>query len=101
MAGFTYKSYSFIDKDPIIDLLRTIINKSDLSIAKISYESGVNHQTILKWLYGETKMPKAATLNAVLRVLDYKLDIVALRQTTLIQPTRVSNVVPLKSKKVR
>jgi transcriptional regulator with XRE-family HTH domain len=85
--GFTYKSYSFIDKDPIIDYIRTIIQESDKSLTFIAYESGVNQNTISNWLYGETKRPQAATLNAVLRVLSKKLDISDINAPMIIIPT--------------
>lgn len=87
MSGFTYKSYNFIDKDPMIDIIRTIVFESKLSIPRIAEESGVSHHTILKWLYGETKRPTAAAMNAVLRVLGYKLDVVHIGQLSIVKAT--------------
>jgi hypothetical protein len=40
MKGFTYKSYSFVDKDPIIDEVRTIVQASGVSYRQIEEESG-------------------------------------------------------------
>lgn len=92
--GFTYKSYNFIDKDPMIDIIRTVIFESKWSITFISNESGVSKNTINNWLYGETKRPTAAAMNAVLRVLGYKLDVVQYYQLSIVKPT------PFKSSKV-
>jgi transcriptional regulator with XRE-family HTH domain len=87
MAGFTYKSYSFVDKDPLIDYIRTVIQDSKYSIMFIANVSGVSPQTINNWLYGETKRPQAASLNAVLRACDYKIDISHINTPMMIIPT--------------
>ena len=87
MPGFTYKSYSFIDKDPIIDYIRTIVNDSKMSLKRISDESGVSDNTIRMWLYGETKRPQAASINAVLMAIGYKLNISVINTPMLIIPT--------------
>jgi transcriptional regulator with XRE-family HTH domain len=92
MPGFTYKSYNFTDKDPIIDYMRTIINDSHLSLKTIGEESGVSTQTIRMWLYGETKRPQAASINAVLRALNYKLDISSIDAPMMIVPTPIEPV---------
>ena len=73
MPGFTYKSYSFVDKDPIIDEIRTIVGASGASYKWIEDESGVTQTTLYAWFGGKTKKPQAATINAVLRALGYKL----------------------------
>ena len=73
MAGFTYKSYSFTDKDPIIDEIRTIYQDSGVNYAWIHQYSGVTPTTLSAWFSGKTRKPQAATINAVLRSLGYKL----------------------------
>ena len=87
MVGYSYKSYSFVDKDPMIDYIRTIIHESGETLTKISENSGVNANTISKWLYGETRQPRAASINAVLRALGYKLEVVTFSYTSVIKPT--------------
>jgi transcriptional regulator with XRE-family HTH domain len=82
-----YQSYQFVDKDPIIDYIRTIVQNGDLTMREISDSSGVNVNTISNWLYGKTKRPQAASINAVLRVLQYQLSIVKLGSPMLITPT--------------
>jgi hypothetical protein len=74
--GFTYKSYNFVDKDPMIDEIRTIVDRSGASYKWINEESSVSTQTITKWFDGSTRRPQAATMNAVLRSLGYKLGVV-------------------------
>jgi hypothetical protein len=73
MPGITYKSYNFVTKDPIIDQIRTVIQDSGATFKWIEERSGVTSQTLAKWIYGDTKKPQAATINAVLRVLGKKL----------------------------
>jgi transcriptional regulator with XRE-family HTH domain len=82
-----YKSYQFIDKDPMIDFVRTVIQDSGWTLKRISEESDVNVQTISRWLYGDTKNPRASSVNAVLRAIDYKLDITKLYTPSIIKPT--------------
>lgn len=86
MTGFIYKSYSFLDKDPMIDYVRTVIRDSGETLKQIGEDSGVNPQTISKWLYGDTKRPQAASINAVLRALGYRLEIVPKSYVATIKP---------------
>ena len=111
MAGFTYKSYSFIDKDPIIDEIRTIYQDSGANYKWIEEHSGVTSTTLSAWFSGKTKKPQAATINAVARALGYKLGFVAHDAMpvrfypAMVQPTHrvsVRHVVQMnKYKKVR
>jgi transcriptional regulator with XRE-family HTH domain len=76
MASFTYKSYNFVDKDPIIDEIRTVYQDSGVNYKWIEDNSGVTSNTLSNWFSGKTRKPQAATINAVLRALGYKLGIV-------------------------
>lgn len=71
----TYKTYSFKEKDPCIDQLRTIIADEKLSYSQIQEGSGVTYNTLYGWFYGKTKRPQHATVMAVARFCgyDYKL----------------------------
>ena len=64
--GFTYKSYSFVDKDPIIDEIRTVFQDSGVTKQWIEEQSGVTSATLHAWFEGKTRRPQAATVNAVL-----------------------------------
>lgn len=71
-----YKSYSFRDKDPVIDRLRTIVHDSGKSYAGIEADSGVSASTLYNWFAGEVKRPQFATVMAVARALGYDMQIV-------------------------
>jgi hypothetical protein len=87
MAGFTYKSYSFVDKDPIIDRVRTVIGDSQMQYKAISEGSGVSLATIRNMLDGKTKRPQAATVNAILRTCGMKLAVRPLAETEIVAAT--------------
>jgi len=89
--GFTYKSYNFIDKDPIIDEIRTVYQASGANYQWISEHSGVTPTTLSNWFSGATKRPQAATINAVLRALGYKLGITPYEQ---IEPVHIVPPMP-------
>lgn len=102
MAGFTYKSYNFTEKDPIIDEIRTIYQDSGANYTWIQEHSGVSTATLVNWFSGTTKRPQAATVNAVLRCLGYKLGIVGLEDQRSSKPTgRVIITPPLPQPKPR
>jgi DNA-binding phage protein len=89
MMGFTYKSYSFVDKDPIIDEVRTMVNDSGANYKWIEDHSGVTSATLYNWFNGKTRKPQAATLNAVARALGYKLGFVPHTTAVHIEPPMV------------
>lgn len=67
-----YKSYSFRDKDPVIDEVRTLVNDSQKSYQAIHEASGVSVSTMYNWFEGTTKRPQYATVMAVVYALGYK-----------------------------
>jgi DNA-binding phage protein len=87
MAGFTYKSYNFIDKDPMIDQVRTVVADSHMTYKAIAEASGVSRHTISGWLDGTTKKPQAATFNAVLRTCGFKLAIRPIAEVDVVAAT--------------
>lgn len=68
-----YLTYRFINKDPIIDLLRTIVQDEAKSrnvsfrtmLGIIEVESHVSVSCMLGWFKGGTKKPQMATIMAV------------------------------------
>jgi hypothetical protein len=92
--GFTYKSYSFVDKDPIIDEVRTIVQLSGATYKKIEEDSGVTSKTLRDWFDGQTRKPQAATLNAVARALGYKLGFVPYEVVSIVQPVSAADPGP-------
>ena len=108
MPGFTYKSYVFIDKDPMIDQVRTVVTDSHMTYKSIAEASGVGRETIRKWLDGATKKPQAATFNAVLRACGYKLTIRPIAEAEIVPVTvsmrhvvQIAKYRNLKSKKAK
>jgi len=67
-----YKSYSFRNKDPVIDELRTIIDDEKARTSEIVKSSGVSYSTLYNWFKGKTKRPQSASIEAVGRSLGYK-----------------------------
>ena len=73
-----YKSYSFRDKDPVIDQLRTMAKNT--RYIDISLKSGVSTTTLYNWFGGTTRRPQSATVEAVGRALGFKRDWIPLRR---------------------
>lgn len=68
----TYKTYVFKDKDPVIEEVRKVVEKSKKSYSEISALSGVSDTTLHNWFYGATLRPQNATIEAVLRALGHR-----------------------------
>ena len=66
-----YATCSFIDKDPIVDTMRTIVEREGESYRSIHEMSGISISTLNNWFYGDTKRPQFATVMAVARSLGY------------------------------
>ena len=64
-----YKSYSFIDKDPVIDELRTAVADHGASYEQIYADSGVTVTTLKSWFHGRTRRPQFCTVQAVAHVI--------------------------------
>jgi len=62
-----YKSYNFVNKDPIIDVIRTVVEDEEKSYNQVSAGSGVSTQTLRNWFLGKTRRPQFCTIAAVAR----------------------------------
>ena len=76
MAGFVvYKSYSFVNKDPVIDEMRTLFQKEGMFTAKgftAVHEAGApTPSTFNKWFKGDTRRPQNAAIMATASALGY------------------------------
>ena len=68
-----YDTYRFKDKDPVIDVVRTCVQifatLQGISFAKaikaLSKSSGVSESAMWNWFSGDTRMPRFATVVAV------------------------------------
>jgi hypothetical protein len=67
-----YKSYLFVDKDPVIDALRTNVSEAKIKYSQLSEDSGVSATTISNWFGGRTRRPQFCTVMAVTRALGKK-----------------------------
>lgn len=71
-----YRTYRFLDKDPVIDKVRTVLQDEGLFAKgkrKIVHElSGVATATLDGWFEGDTKLPRNATIGAVVSALGYE-----------------------------
>jgi DNA-binding transcriptional regulator YiaG len=74
----TTRSYLFIDKHPVIDEIRALMQDARYSRKKLAEESGVCVTTLRNWDLGRTIRPQAPTLNAVARVFGKRLGLVDL-----------------------
>lgn len=75
-----YRSYNFVDKDPVIDRIRTIVKDEGLSYREIGVISGVSSTTLTNWFDGETRRPQYATVAAVTGSLGYKQEFVKAKE---------------------
>src|SRR6266404_3286962 len=71
-----YRSYNFVDKDPVIDRIRTIVQDEGLSYKDIGIISSVSPGTLTNWFDGPTRRPQYATIAAVTSSLGYKQEFV-------------------------
>jgi DNA-binding phage protein len=72
-----YKSYNFVNKDPIIDEIRGMVKGYKYS--QIEEMSGVSHTTLRGWFDGKTRRPQYSTVMAVVHALGFKQVIVKRR----------------------
>ena len=73
-----YSSYMFRDKDPAIDVLRTLIGDTiggtvnGKALSKIAKQGGPTTSAMKGWFFGKTRRPQNATLEAAGRALGYE-----------------------------
>jgi hypothetical protein len=85
-----YRSYSFKDKDPIIDTVRTLVQQEGVRYKDVQLASGVSTSTLYNWFDGETKRPQFATVMAVVRSLGYDLTVAPSERKT---PQRTARII--------
>ena len=66
-----YRTYRWVDKDVIIDSVRTVVEKEHLKNSRVHEISGVATATLDNWFNGSTKKPQNATITAVTSALGY------------------------------
>lgn len=73
--------YKHIDKDPIIDLVRSEAQRQNTNLSpefldRLAHESGVSVGTIKNWFFGDTRRPQFLTIRFVLEGLGARLQVV-------------------------
>lgn len=74
----TYRTYSYIDKNPVIDKVRTLVQDEGLlkKLGIVHEISGVSTSTLDNWFNGATRSPQHATIAAVITSLGYQEEFV-------------------------
>lgn len=74
----TYRTYSYIDKNPVIDKVRTLVQDEGLikKLGIVHEISGVSTSTLDNWFNGKTRSPQHATIAAVITSLGYQEEFV-------------------------
>lgn len=67
-----YKTYSFRNKDPVIDKLRTIKKDEGFTDTEIHNISGISTTTLYNWFKGKTRRPQHAAIMAVAHAMGYE-----------------------------
>lgn len=67
-----YRSYLFVEKDPVIDAIRAGVSDAQMSYTEIEQASGVKASTVRNWLHGNVRRPQFATVAAVARSVGAK-----------------------------
>lgn len=69
-----YRTYNFIDKDPIIDKVRTVLQDEGLDkrLNIVAELAGVSRSTLENWFEGITKRPQNYTVQAVVTSVGYE-----------------------------
>jgi hypothetical protein len=75
-----YRSYNFVDKDPVIDKVRTICAREHVDNKDVSKISGVSTTTLFNWFEGKTRRPTYACVAAVVGSLGYTQKFVKTKQ---------------------
>lgn len=66
-----YRTYRFIDKDYIVDAVRSVVQAEKLNYHKVQAISGVSANTLAGWFDGPVRKPQNATVTAVTSALGY------------------------------
>lgn len=70
----SYRTYRWIKKNPVIDVVRTIVDDNGLmkNLTALHEISGVSTAALHGWFFGDTKNPQHATVMAVVTALGYE-----------------------------
>jgi hypothetical protein len=66
-----YRNYRWVDKDPLIDALRTVCQDEGLTNYEAHCITGISTTTFKGWFDGETRRPQNATATQAAAALGY------------------------------
>jgi len=67
-----YETYSFREKDPIIDEARTAWKDSGHKLSYVTRVAGLSLTTPTGWFHGKTRSPQTAAVSAFMGALGYE-----------------------------
>ncbi len=87
-----YRTYNFVNKDPVIDEVRTVLKDEGLikRLGIVHELSGVSVSTLKNWFDGDTKKPQNPTIEAVLTSLGYVRKIEKLKAIDIEQERKIA-----------
>lgn len=63
----TYKSYNFVDKDPALYVVKTVVESSGLSLKQVHEAGGATPTTMYRWFNGEGRTCRHDAMAATIR----------------------------------
>ncbi len=87
-----YRTYRYVDKDPIIDKMRTLVQDEGLfkKLNIVHQLSGVSTSTLENWFHGDTKSPQNRTICAVITALGYEHSFSKVKQLDIEKELKVA-----------
>ena len=95
-----YRSYNFVDKDPAIDVVRTMAQASKKSYRQIYEAGGPTPSTLYNWFDGKTRRPQFCTLIAAARSTGGDIQMVTRTGQVIKLPHGMKGRIPLSVKLV-
>jgi transcriptional regulator with XRE-family HTH domain len=87
----SYTHYNFVDKDPIIDRVATIIKGMGLSLKEVEKITGISYSTLRAMFIGKTVSPKFSTIARVVIGLGQSdISVVEQKQANVVRFQRTS-----------
>lgn len=71
--GVTDRSYNWVDKDPVVDQLRTWVQESRYTYRYIAEHTGVSESTVRNLFSGQTRRPQQRTVSLIGRLFNKTL----------------------------
>lgn len=68
-----YRTYNFLDKDPVIDKIKTLLKDEGVGVGEAHILSNVADTTLRNWFDGPTRKPQHATIMSVVTALGYDI----------------------------